>query len=110
MTLALIMTAAHALKREYRCTMSMALRMSWGLARGFTYAVEASFSKDGKIVRRAVFLGNSYEEATVARQAGQRRFAAEGARLFGSVGINLNLYAPAVEVEAVQPVVFKRAA
>jgi hypothetical protein len=101
MTLSQIMQTAHILKRTYRSTMSVALKMAWGLARGFTYAVEASFVDwNGRVVRRAVFLGNSYEECTASRQAAQEKFRAEGLRFLGGHGTNLKLYAIAPVAEA----------
>lgn len=101
MTLADIMRTAHTLKRTYRSTMSVALKMAWGLARGFTYAVEASFCDwNGRVARREVFLGNSYEEATAARQAVQAKLAKEGLRFLGGHGTNLKLYAIAPVAEA----------
>jgi hypothetical protein len=111
MTLTQLMQTAHLLKREYRCTMSVALRMSWGLARGFSRAVEASFVDwNGRIVRREVYLGNSSDEANAARRAAEKVAKRDDLRCIPGTSVNLNFFAPAVAVEAVRPVAMKRAA
>lgn len=104
-------TMARAIRKANRCTTRVALQMAQGWAQGFTYAVEASFADwDGKIARREVFLGNSYEEASAARQVAQRKLRAEGLRFAGGHGVNLKTIAAALAVEAVQTRAVKRAA
>lgn len=106
MTLTQMMKVAHALKREYRCTMSVALRLAWGMARGFSHAFVVSLEDGTRIVGCA----NSSDEARKAFFAAEHAALKRGVKsLGGSQAINLNLFASVVEVEAVQPAM-KRAA
>jgi hypothetical protein len=94
------------LKREYRCTMSVARKMALGLSRGFSHAFVVSLEDGTRIVGCA----NSSDEARKAFFAAEHAALKRGVRsLGGSQAINLKIFAPAVSVEAVQPAM-KRAA
>jgi hypothetical protein len=100
MTLSQIMKSAWTIYRARRGSFGSALRMAWSIARGFTHSFEVSFNDGSRIIGRA----HSSDEARAAFIAAEHDGIKRGVKsLGGTASINLSIYRPAVEVEAVQP-------
>lgn len=101
-----IMKRAHAILNDRRgyCTMSDALRMSWLVAKGFSFGFELTLSTG----ERRIVGASSRDDAAAQRLAMQQALAKQGRRYLGSSEFNLKIYAP-VEVAVAAPV-FARAA
>lgn len=106
MTLSQIMTAAWRIHRDRRGSFSSALKMAWVLSRGFSHCFEVSFEDGSRIVSGARSSDEARKAFFAAEHAGLKRGVKS---LGGTASINLKIFAPAVAVEAVQPVL-KRAA